>query len=243
MKKITIGFVAMMLVLCLAQGAMAKINATAGISIGRESRFYDIDDGDRTHEISGFTIELFGDIYLANRISVGLGASTLIGSWKDSQLPNPTNPILENSYRVDLYGKYDLIVGYNYKVGAQVGVSYDRMKTRMNTYNSVFIAPGVFGSIELLPKLNLSADIKIPLGVWYTLKGNPTDAYFFKLFLIDAKIDLTYEVMTNVNVGIEAKIGNVNAYRIDMYKQSLRFSSKYVSKPAWNIGLKAEYKF
>ena len=252
MKKITIGLMATMLVLCIAQGAMAKIDATVGLTLGYENRGYlqETKAGAivRKYDISAFLLGLSGKIYFLDRFSAAVDGSVLIGKWDVEGII--VEATLKSWFNIGLYARYDVLVGEKYKLGVQAGASYDMLNlgwdNSIYSYTSVFMSPGIFGEIELLPKLKLAADVKLPIGAWFstTEDKNANGSYFFKLFLYEAKLALVYEVMPNINVGIEGKINNMNAYRMQWYGAELKSTLYTFSNPlAWSVGLKLEYKF
>ena len=245
MKKLTMALVAIALVLCMGQVVMAKVDITAGVKAGYEHRLYG--DGDiKTHEISAVSLGLSGNVYLINRLSLALEGDVLFGKWIYSS--HPTDSSMKSWVNIGLYARYDVLVGDKYKLGVQAGASYDVLNLTVNglryyNYTAVFIVPGLFGAVELLPKLKLSADVKIPIGTWYEGSYSPgKKSFFFKFFLYDTKLALTYEVMPNINVGVEAQISNMNAHGVLWLWEEMSYD-EYFTRPAWNVSLKLEYKF
>ena len=261
MKKITIVIMTMLLVLAMGQAAMAKVDATVGLTLGYDTREYRYDTSSnnyRTHTPSALAIGISGNIYVMDRLSFALDGSMLFGVWNDFASSSSTLSNFKfGAFNVQTFARYDVLAGEKYKLGVQVGAIFDYLDLKYaSSFNpeknaAFFIAPGIYGEYEVLSRLKLSVDAKIPVyGMFERINisnGNIVDegSYFLKLFLYDAKIGVSYEITPQINIGVEGKISNVNAYRLRWHfaTENIHTTNNYTSKPAFNIGLKVGYKF
>ena len=262
MKKLTIVIMTMLLVLAMGQAAMAKVDATVGLTLGYDTRNYrydstSVNDYYRTYALSAFAIGISGNIYVMDRLSLALDGSMLFGVWNDfASYSPPSSNFKFSAFNLQAFARYDVLTGEKYKLGVKVGAIYDYLDLKNSSwdvekYSAFFIAPGIYGEYEVLSRLKLSADVKIPvygLFVGTRLSNGNTfleGSYFLKLFLYDVKVALSYEITPQINIGIEGKINNVNVFRLRWHfaAENEYVIYTYTSKPAFNLGLKVGYKF
>ena len=253
MKKVVIVIMTMLLVLVVGQVVMAKVDATVGLTLGYNAREYNYERKNDpsefgAHTFSGFAIGMFGNIYVMDKLSFEIDASVAIGSWEDYRSWSATKKSNLSLLNIQAFVRYDVLFEDRYKLGVQVGTIYDYMNTEKtfgtDKIDAFFIAPGIYGEFDVLPKLKIFADVRLPVYASFNFTHNGEGSYFLKLFLYDAKIGVMYEVAPQVNIGIEGNLYNVNSWRLYwLFAVAGNNSFIYTSKSAFNIGLKAEYKF
>jgi len=119
MKKLTVLIGAMLLVLSVGQIISAKVDATAGISLGYDALSFGDSPTNNSarlvsHTLSGFKIGLLGNIYVIDRLSFALDGSISLGNWSTVDDSN-SNPVLNYDAKfkfillnIQAFARYDV---------------------------------------------------------------------------------------------------------------------------------------
>ena len=241
MKRLTIVIWATFLVLSLGQAVMAEeINPTVGLKLGY------------SHD----KIDYNGAIFTSNQFNLGLSGqfdfSERIGLFAQVgiDLGNITNVLEDETVsKLDLIAnisvKYNVFSNDTFTVAVQAGVSGSYNSNGFDNKDKLlFIVPGLYADVNLGPKFNVYTNIKFPIFYyghidWVDIESSMG---FFKLFLYDVVLGVSYEISPSISLGIEGAINNTEPQILSLIVFANKNDVPY-SYTTFNVGLKLNYKF
>ena len=241
MKRLTMAILATLLVLSIGQAVMAEdFNPTIGLKLG-----YIHDKADFDGQIftsNQFKLGLLGQFDFSERI----GLFAQIGM----DLGKITNMLEDETVsKFDLIAnisvKYNVFLNDTFTVAVQAGVSGSYHSDGFdNKDNLLFIVPGLYADVNLGPKFNLYTNIKFPIFYyghidWVDIESSMG---FFKVFLYDVLLGVSYEISPNISLSIEGAMDNTKPHILSLIVFASKNDVPY-SYSAFNIGLKLNYKF
>lgn len=222
MKKFTTVLLAMLLVLVVGQAAFANFDISANVG-------YAMGIGAKKFNAVGFGVN--GGYYFTDKIGIGVGVDGIIELGETDAFGNMFNISAVVKYNAFAFDAVDL--------GFQAGIVDSIAKDKPNM---LAVVVGAFVNADIANKVNLTADVKIPVYTMYKEVYGDTpadnDAGFFKAFLYDAKIGVTYDVTPDISVGGQIGIGNINFSSVDSFKGDTNNNFSTLT-----IGVKAGYTF
>lgn len=183
MKKATMVFLALMLVLSIGQATFAKGSINLGLSFDK------ILDSDGPY---GMSIKLDGNYYFTQNFS--LAADFNVDLFFDEG-------DLLDTYNISLFARYDLLKTSASTIGLQFGLT-DNIIREFEDQNVLMFGPGAYANFRIGSKTSIYADVKLPIGA-FVIQSGFVPIYFFNLSL-----GATYEVTSKINIGIEANVNN-----------------------------------
>jgi len=252
MKKMAVVIIAILITMSIAHTVSAS--GSVGITIGYGKRgftsnFNMPDPTIRESDRRAITIGISAGIYVVDRLSIAFNGTYLMGKhsvkYNDVRREAPSF----SGVNLHLFGRYDVLASSKYKIGVQVGAIYELLKDRMDfsgsgtnyevkhtyegTLSTISIAAGIYGEVEVLPKLSIFANAKIPIVEWKSgdavakldrkVLNNPllddvteyqfsrlTENTFWKKFMYDIELGLKYQINPKVSVGLFGHISNIN---------------------------------
>ena len=246
MKKLTMALVAIALVLCMAQVAMAKVDITAGIKAGYEHYMTNYDEGGIIYQANLFGLKVNGQFDFTNKLGVLAQIGIGLGKLKESEAGNDmTANVLKLNFST--FVKYGIFANNLIDVAVQVGLSGVYAKDDIwggNEIKILFVTPGICVNVNINSKLKVYTDIKIP--VFYV--GSSTwadfeeDQGFFKHFLYDVTLGLSYAISPVFSIGVEATTDNTYTDIVSGMVQSKANNNKF-AYGGFTVGMKVNYKF
>lgn len=185
MRKVTIVFLSMLLVLIIGQAAFAKgsIGLTAGYGKGFDGAFP-----------GGLMLKLSGDCYFTNNFSLAAVVSAdlfFVGK------------VYLFDIDVSLFARYDLLKTNVSTVGLQFGAM--SLFTIGSGDVLLYAGPGIYANFNVAPKFSIYADAKLPVGV-IAIGGSGLD--FVPLYIYNLTLGAGYLVTPSVNLGVELNFNN-----------------------------------
>lgn len=186
MKKITMALLALLLVLAIGQSAFAKGSINLGVGYNKM-----LDSG----APSGVSIKLDGYYYFTDNFSLAAGFGVNLYF-----IPDGVGQV----YSIELFSRYDLLKTSVTTIGLQFGL-IDRII--IPGLNILYVGPGAYAKFRVGSKTNIYADIKLPIGGAIAFVEVPQ---FVSFYVYNITLGATYEITSNINVGVEANVNNVN---------------------------------
>ena len=252
MKKTTIVIVAILLVLAMGQVVMAsKGDATGGIILGYDYKTrLSGGSGFNTNTTNSFMAGISGNYYVMEKFSISAKTLFTIGEYSFTAGGGGTGKSAIIS--INVFGKYDIYVTDMFIIGAKLGGSYEHYNLLLENeymgygeariFNSFFVSPGVYASVNVSPKINIYGDFVFPVFTTIIDVEDSKSTYtgVFNYFLYDITLGAAYAVSPNITLGIEGNFYNASSYKLES-EYSLSGGKGY--KVEFNAGLKIGYKF
>ena len=262
MKKSFAILVSILLVLfgSIAIYAKGSVGLSLNYGIKNYSYIYPSTDGINDYAVAinfeekAFNIGIPFDYYISNAFSISATLDLSFFSGKGIELifdiANSQYPIDSTYYNskyfqgdLDLFARYDLL---NFGIGqAGVQVGFMESVAVINSgfvCNAFFIGLGLYGNVRFANNFNFYIDSKFPIG-FFLKYGNGFDEEdgFFKGFFIDVTLGLSYDITSNINIGITA---NWDTSNVDGAIHQILYSDGFPSElSVFRIGAKIGYTF
>ena len=245
MKKLTMAIVVIALVLCMAQAVMAKVDITLGVKAGYEHYMssYDSSYGKLLFWVNLFGLKINGQFDFTNKL--GVLAQIGIGLGTHRYEPLTIEAVL--NLEASIFAKYSIFANNVITIAVQGGLkgayyTYDNLDH--DEIKILFITPGIYVNANINLKLRIYTDIKIP--VFYV--GHSTwaefeeDQGFFKYFLYDVALGVSYDISPAFSIGIEATSDNTIPEIVSGMVQSKAGDFKF-AYGGFTVGMKVNCKF
>ena len=255
MKKFAIIITALALVLLIGQASFAA-GSNAGLTLGyiKGTGSYTLTDNVTGHEdsFSGFNLGLSASYYTQINVSASLKLNLAFGK-TDRAVLNGGSFDMDIPFKTFLFNghafvRYNVFNGYGVIIAPQVGVILDSERntnTIGGTDNKravLFVAAGLFADVNVTPQIEVYLDAKIPFMYSYsydqTGSGADGDALveYFNAFFYDLTVGVSYQIIPNLCLGIEANISNSNG----RHMSALLGNGKDLT---FSLGGKVSFKF
>ena len=257
MRKLSIVVITLLLVLSLGQIVAAQETANIALKLGYDKKEYHqlgshYPNNTRTFVASAPIISLSGEAYIYDNFSLSVASNISFGHWNDSAdvISTPDkHPFF--SISLNPSAKYTILSGNTYKAGVQLGAYGEYFTFIFSEYytyhfTGLFIIPGIYGEIYVIPKLKLSLDASFPIfGIFEYYESDSVEmegSNFFNVFFYDAKLSVLYDITPHISLGIEGVVSNTNAFALYWGVRNLSTKNN-IAKPNFSIGVKVQYNF
>ena len=276
MKKMAVVIIAILITMSIAHTVSA--NGSVGITLGYSNRGFERQFGGISNPSMvensrrAIAIGISAGMYVADRVSISFNGTYLIGNNLVKYNEDPKEAPSFSGVNLHLFGRYDLLTNSKYKIGVQVGAIYEFLKDNMDflgindyselklvydgTLSTIAIVAGVYGEIEVLPRVKVFADIKMPVIEWkkgdavvkresksFMFPGlddekedtfaRSTENVFWKNFMYDLKLGFEYQINSTVSIGLFGHVSNINMDTIMM--ASCKMTDAGSSSYSWNL--------
>jgi hypothetical protein len=199
-KKVLVMLLSALVVLSIGQAAFA--GSKAGLTAG----YVYVDE----FKINGFGFEVFGEYQFSKLFSLGGDVSMAF-----------LDGLIEGN--ASLMGKFNVYSNDLFNVGALLNVSTKYYVYSALGFNELLVGPGIYGEVNLIDKLTISAAAKFTLLV-IELYGSNDASFVFRPTSI--QLGVSYGITDNIAIGVKG-----------IYERA------YGDLNVFSVGVTAEYKF